>query len=197
VPGTARSQGRLDVGAVIVRVPGGNLRQALDHAVPRGQVRGVQARDQPADGVPAAAQVLGHLSLGYRGGGLGVLGVQRVHRLAAYLGRLAGDELADPAGQVLVRVRDVIDDHRHWPGITIEGCCAPFPVGAAADEADQPVSGRLDIGRIGRRGPRIVRHGSHPTNRHTLQVKPRRKTGPPPVRSSSLMPLCAHYCSGG
>ena len=64
MPGTACSQGRLDVGAVIVRVPGGNLRQALDHAVPR------------------------------------------------------------------------------------------------------------DIGRIGRRVPRIVRHGSHPANRHTLQVKP-------------------------
>ena len=47
--------------------------------------------------------------------------------------------------------------------------------GMAANEADQPVPGRLDIGRLGRRVPPIVRHGSHPANRHTLQVKPGRE----------------------
>jgi hypothetical protein len=87
---------------VIVRVPGGNLRQAPDHAVPGGQVRGVEAGDQSADGVPAAAQVLGHLSLGYRCGGLGMLGIQRVHGLAAYLDRTL-------IGRILSQCAPVID----------------------------------------------------------------------------------------
>ena len=57
-----------------------------------------RAGSRPADGVPAAAQVLGHLSLGYRGGGLGVLDVQRVHGLAAYLGRVVATSwLIQPA----------------------------------------------------------------------------------------------------
>ena len=46
-----------------------------------------------------------------------MLGVERVHDAAVHLDRLPCDELTDPAGQVLIRVRDVIDDHRHRPGV--------------------------------------------------------------------------------
>lgn len=46
-------QGRLDAGAVIVCGPGGDLRQAPDHAVPRGQVRGAQAQIREIEGCNA------------------------------------------------------------------------------------------------------------------------------------------------
>jgi hypothetical protein len=157
---------------VVVRVPGGDLRQPPDPAVPGSQVRGAQARDQPADRLPAATQVRSRLGPGHYGGILGVTGVQRVHDLAVHLDRLTGDELADPTRQVLVRVRDVIYHHRHRPGVIVQRRRAPFFLAAAGYEADQPVPGRIDIGGAAGRVPRVLRHDSYPTNRCTPPAEP-------------------------
>jgi hypothetical protein len=53
-PDSLRGQGGLDFGAVIVRVPDGDLGEAPDPAVPGGQVVRGQARDQGTDGRSAA-----------------------------------------------------------------------------------------------------------------------------------------------
>jgi len=151
---------------MIICVPGGDLRQAPDPAVPRGQVGGAEARDEHADGSSAAAQVLRRLRFAHRRGVPGMLGVERVHDAAVHLDRLPRDELTDPAGQVLIRVRDVIDDHRHRPGIAGQGRRGPFLVAAAAHEADHPFPGRVDVRGIRRWVLLITCHEGRPVNRN-------------------------------
>ena len=65
-PDALRSQCRFDVGAMIVCVPGRDLRQAPDSAVIGCQLGSAEARDEQADGHPAAAQVLYRLGLAHR-----------------------------------------------------------------------------------------------------------------------------------
>jgi hypothetical protein len=95
-----------------------------------------------------------------------VLGVERVHHVTVYVDQLAGGDLADPPRQVLIRVGDVVHDDRHRPGISVggEGRRAPLLLGASLYEADQPVSGRVDLRSVGRRGERIFGHDRHFTD---------------------------------
>jgi hypothetical protein len=103
-----------------VRMPDRDLREALDPAVASLQVSSGQARDQPADGRAAAAQVAGCVGLAHRPSCLGVLRVEGVHDLAVDLNRLTRNDLAYPSREVLIRVRDVIHDDAYRPGVTIE-----------------------------------------------------------------------------
>ena len=176
VPDALRSQCRFDVGAMIVCVPGRDLRQTPDSAVPGCQAVLAEARDQQADGHPAAAQVLRRLGLAHRRSVPGVLRVEGVHGITVHLNPLACDDLAYPARQVLIRVRHVIHHHCHRPGIPVQGRGAPLLVAAATDEGDHPLPGRVNVRCICRWAPRILCHESHPTNRHELKVKP--GTGP-------------------
>ncbi len=90
--------------------------------------------------------------------GDGVLGVERVHRRTVHRHVLAGQDPLHPAAHVLVRVRDVVHDDADRPRVTVQRRGPPLLRRAGGGKGDQPLPGRIDVGRVPRRAPHLIAH---------------------------------------
>jgi hypothetical protein len=75
-----------------------------------------------------------------------VSGVELVHDLGRYLDGFAHQELGHERGEIVVGVRDMVDDHPDRARVSVgEGARAPLFIGASTDEVDQPLTGGGDL----------------------------------------------------
>lgn len=124
------SQGSRDLGAMVVCMPDRDLGQALDPGITGLQIRGGAAGHQRTDGRTAAAQVLSSLGPGHRHRRGSVPGIEGVDDIGVHRHHLAPEDLAHPAGQVLIRIRNVICHHAHRPWVALERRGIPLLGGA-------------------------------------------------------------------
>jgi hypothetical protein len=154
---------RFHLGAVVISMPDSDLSQPPYPAIAGVQAGWVEPGHQPDDGISAAAQVLGGLSLAHLCGGCRMLGVVGIDDVRADRYPLASEDPSHPGREVLVGVRYVVHDDADRPGVAVERRGQPVGSGAAADEADQALprgaDGCGEFGRALRLGTRRISPG--------------------------------------
>lgn len=156
----AADECRLDLFAVIVWVPGGDVGKPPDAAARGVQLGRRQAADQRPELSPASAQVIGCIVLGEIASSARVRRVEVVNDGWAELRLGARKDVADPAADVVVSVRDMVGNHAHRSGVALVAQRAgiPVPLLAGFDELQHPVDRGSDGCRVIRRA-KLLSHG--------------------------------------
>jgi hypothetical protein len=180
----SRFQAGLQGRPVIVRVPDGDLDEAAHSSGIELELADPQGTDQLDEFDATASQVFRSQATAYIRGRLRMACVQRVDDIRVHLRMVAGQEIADPAGEVRIGVRNVIDDDPHRAIVSvIEHTSMPLGVGARSRECLQPITGSLQLLDIGVnrasavrgcRGQRALCRATHkrprPANSSTIPI---------------------------